>query len=524
MTAGPTPPPELPGFRYDSPIEGGEGGYAKVFKYEQQSPRRPVAVKVLRGQGLEHTQYQAMLDEATAMAVLESHPHIVPVIEAKMSNDGQPCIVMMYCGGPNLMTIANDSQAPDGRPRFLSVRRVVRLGVQIADVVQAAHEKGIVHRDIKPANILTDDRGSPRLTDFGIAARLGAVDDDRQFGLSLPWCPPEILAGGQGTVASDLFSLGATLWHLLTGRSPFDVPGRNSPAELEARVADPRPPSTGRLDVPQRLEQLLARMMAKQPTRRPVSAAHVVAELTAIEQQLGAARDDEPWYTPYPRTAAATVAGDQQHTTGRGAAVLTPPVPMPLAPAPSRYPAPVPAPAPPPGYGIATGLPGRTQLKRGPQEPSAPEPLPEQGSEPKASGVGRWLWAVASVVVVAAVAGLLVLKPWQQASPGPAVAQTGGDTGGDAGGLGDSLPPGKPEITATRVDEATLRFTWSYSAPLDDDTFRWRMTDSQEVHTVAEPTVDVSSPAGTRVCIVVQVVRQDGSYASVSWSDEGCGS
>src|SRR5688572_17818532 len=108
MTAAPQRPPELPGFRFDGPIEGGDGGYAKVYKYEQQSPRRVVAVKVLRGQGFGNEQYQAMLDEATAMAVLETHPHMVPVFEAKMSTDGQPCIVMMFCGGPNLMTLVAD--------------------------------------------------------------------------------------------------------------------------------------------------------------------------------------------------------------------------------------------------------------------------------------------------------------------------------------------------------------------------------------------------------------------------------
>jgi serine/threonine protein kinase len=519
MTLGPQQPPDLPGFRYDSPIEGGDGGYAKVFKYEQQSPRRPVAVKVLRGRGLGQTQYQAMLDEATAMAVLETHPHVVPVIGAAMSTDGQPCIIMMFCGGPTLMTLVTDEHAPDGRPRLLSVRRVVRLGIQIASVVQAAHEKGIVHRDIKPANILTDDRGSPRLTDFGIAGRLDAADEeDRQFGLSLPWCPPEILAGQQGTVASDIFSLGATLWHLLGGRSPFDVPGQNSQRALETRIADPQPRWTGRRDVPDRLERLLARMMAKQPDRRPGSAAEVVAELTSIEQQTGAARPDEPWHTDQARSVAALVHADMLRTKDRpaGGAVQT------SRPAPVQ--APFPSPEPPPGYGIPVALPARTELKRRPPT-DAKAAHQKQEPETVTSGASRWLWITGVVVLLVATAGLIVMRPWQQkAQQRPSAVDGSGNAGGGAGGQGDSLPPGKPEVTATRVDAQTLRFSWTYSAPLDSDTYLWRTTTSEQAQAVNDPTVDVKSPSGTRACIVVKVVRADGSYGTVAWSDEGCGS
>jgi serine/threonine protein kinase len=499
MTAALQRPPELPGFRFDGPIEGGDGGYAKVYKYEQQSPRRVVAVKVLRGQGFGSEQYKAMLDEATAMAVLETHPHMVPVFEAKMSNDGQPCIVMMFCGGPNLMTLVADRAAPGGRPRQLNVRRVVHLGIQIAGVVQAAHEKGIVHCDIKPANVLTDDRGSPRLTDFGIAGRLGAAGrDDRKLAMSLPWCPPEILAGQQGSVASDLFSLGATLWHLLAGRSPFDVPGQNSLEELEARIADPRPPSIGRPDVPQKLEQLLSRMMAKQPHRRPRSAAEVVAVLTSVEQQIGAPQPDEPWHTIRPVTgshvnsAAATVKDELARTILRA----------------------------PANYSLTDGLPAKTELK--PREVIEELPVVVPPPDP---GRARWAWIAGTVVLALAIGGLLIMRPWQQKAPQqPSNVDSLVEVGSGAGGQGDDLPPGEPEITATRVDAETLRFAWTYSARLDSDTFLWRTTNATQAQAISQPSVDVKSPPGTRVCVVVKVVRADGSYGTVAWSDEGCGS
>ncbi|GAA2394906.1 hypothetical protein Cme02nite_54940 [Catellatospora methionotrophica] len=510
MSATP-PPPQLPGFAYVGPVDGGDGGYAKVFRYEQQSPRRMVAVKVLRVQGIGEAHYQAMLDEATAMAVLETHPHMVPVFEAKMSTDGQPCIIMMYCGGPNLLTLVTDRDSPSGRPRLLGVRRVIRLGIQIAGVVQAAHDKGIVHRDIKPANILTDDRGSPRLTDFGIAGRLDGADDDQQFGLSLPWCPPEILAGRPATAASDTFSLGATLWHLLVGRSPFDVPGRNSQAELEARIADPCPAPLGRSDVPPQLEQLLARMMAKAPSARPRTAAEVAVALTAIEQRIGAPRPDEPWHTGDPRPMTPSVTPELVRTAGRA------------TPSPPLRAVPVPPAGSPPEDPIAILVPVATELKRRERQP---DPIPAAPAAPAASRTARWAWLAGVAIVAVAAAGLLLVDrdPTPPTTPAAVDETTGGADGGGAGSQGDSLPPGKPEITAVRVDDRTLRFTWTYSAPLDSDTYLWRVVASEQSKPVTEPAVDVPSPRGTEVCIVVKVVRADGSNGTVAWSDQGCGS
>jgi serine/threonine protein kinase len=514
VTAALPHPPDLPGFRYVEPVPDGDGGYATVFIYEQLQPRRRVAVKVLHGHGVGDIQYQAMQHEATAMAALDDHPHIVPVYAAMMSVDRQPrpCIVMMYCGGPNLMKLVTDKDAPGGRPRLLSLRRVIRLGIQIASAVHAAHEQGIVHRDIKPANILTDNRGNPRLTDFGIAGKLGAVDHgDQQAGLSLPWCPPEILFGQSATVASDLFSLGATLWHLLAGRSPFDVPGQNSPPELEARIADPHPPSTGRADVPQGLEQLLARMMAKQPQRRPRSAAAVVDALEGIEQQLGPPRADEPWHSDQPRASAAPVGDALLRTFHRG---------QPGAPAAAPY---VPLPSPPAEqlpliHDVPGAVPSKTQLKRRtPTLEPSPVPVPER--EPEQSGGRRWVWVAGVVVVGMAVAGLLVARPWQAEAPTQESPVDSGETVIDEG-----LPPGRPTVTGTRVDDQTLRFEWTYAAPLDSDTYLWRTTGSEQVQTVDEPTVEVTSSDAAQVCIQVKVVRYDGSYGDVAWSDPGCGS
>jgi hypothetical protein len=129
-------------------------------------------------------------------------------------------------------------------------------------------------------------------------------------------------------------------------------------------------------------------------------------------------------------------------------------------------------------------------------------------------------------VAVLALAGatLLILKPWASGSsqspslvddPTTAVAQ-------DPGGLGEELPPGVPTVTATRVDDQTVRFSWEYSNPRESDEYRWRSDDGRS-DVAVDPALDLAVPVGSTVCVQVRVIRSDGSFASVDWSPEGCG-
>ena len=155
---------------------------------------------------------------------------------------------------------------------LFTVEVVLRTVIQLACAVETAHRAGIIHRDIKPANVLVSQYGAPGLTDFGIAGRGGAaVDDDDDVGVSVPWAPPEVLFGqSNGDARADVYSLAATLWQLLVGRSPFEVPGGDNTAyALMPRIRANPAPSTGRADVPVSLERLLAQAMAKDPANRP---------------------------------------------------------------------------------------------------------------------------------------------------------------------------------------------------------------------------------------------------------------
>ncbi len=267
-------PPDLPGYRFIKHI--GAGGNAQVYLYEQDLPHRKVAVKVLSESTLSEAARRRFTAEANVTADL-AHRHIVQVFDANVTADGRPYLVMPYYPQPNLSIRARRSH--------FSVADVLRIGIQIGSAVETSHRRDVLHRDIKPQNILTDSYGEPALTDFGIATTTGG---DGPEGLSVPWSPPEILFGiSPGDQRADVYSLGATLWHLLVGRSPFEQPGGdNGTFALMGRIKSEPPPRTQRTDVPDSLERLLRQAMAKDPAARPQSAMEMIRGLQSIEQEL----------------------------------------------------------------------------------------------------------------------------------------------------------------------------------------------------------------------------------------------
>ncbi|WP_246150143.1 serine/threonine-protein kinase [Agromyces intestinalis] len=272
----PSTPPTLPGFVFVRAL--GSGGFADVFCYEQDMPRRVVAVKVLLAELVNDDVRRMFRAEADLMAQLSSHPSILTVYQAGVAADGRPYLVMEYC---------SSTLAERYRSAPLPISEVLAIGVRIASAVEAAHRQGVLHRDIKPSNILTTAYGHPVLGDFGIAASV--VEGERgSAGVSIPWSAPEVLAEDRASVASEVWSLGATVYSLLAGRSPFEAAGgSNGSAALIARIQKARFTPTGRADAPERLERVLARAMSRRPGDRQASALELLRDLQSVEEDLG---------------------------------------------------------------------------------------------------------------------------------------------------------------------------------------------------------------------------------------------
>lgn len=268
----PSAPPLLDGFESIELI--GSGGYADVFLYQQRMPDRRVAVKVLVGDVVATASFTA---EANLMARVSAHPYIVTIFEARVSADGRPYLVMEYYPGLNHLERA--------RVERFSIADALRVGIQVGGAVETAHRAGILHRDIKPANVLTSEYGRPGLTDFGIAAAEGPGEEAE--GVSIPWSPPEAFTSSTLDVRADVYSLAATVYHLLAGRSPFEVPGgKNSSLDLMSRIERERLAPIGRSDVPTSLERLLGQAMSKDPTHRPATIAEFARSMQAVENEL----------------------------------------------------------------------------------------------------------------------------------------------------------------------------------------------------------------------------------------------
>ncbi len=236
-------PPELKGFRYLRQL--GSGGFSDVYLYEQALPKRSVAVKVL--DELTEDNRASFAAEANLMAQLSAHPYIVSIHHADVSDDGRPFFIMEYCSGQSL--------ADRYKRQPFTVTETLRTGIRLSSAIATAHSAGILHRDIKPANVLTNEYGSPLLTDFGISSTVedevtthtttrsalsssGTTTGSQSVGLSIPWSPPEMFEDSpKPDVRSDVFSLAATIWTLLAGRTPFEVPGKsNQSIELMNRI------------------------------------------------------------------------------------------------------------------------------------------------------------------------------------------------------------------------------------------------------------------------------------------------
>jgi len=196
---------ELAAAGFTDAVEIGRGGGGVVFRCQQKSLGRSVAIKVLAS-GLDDDDRERFLREGYAMGALSGHPHIANILQVGLTESGRPFIVMPL----STMGSLADRVRREGR---VSWPDALRLGVKLCGALETAHRTGTLHRDIKPANVLVNDYGEPQLSDFGTARIAGGYKTVTGFFTgTLSYTAPEVLAGNSPTVAADVYSLGASLY------------------------------------------------------------------------------------------------------------------------------------------------------------------------------------------------------------------------------------------------------------------------------------------------------------------------
>ena len=272
-------PPIISGLTYIRLL--GSGGFADVYLYQQELPRRHVAVKVLRQKIMDPEVQRAFVRETNVTAQLGSHPSILTVFEAGLSADGRAYLISELC---------EPVPARNWRTDRLPLDRVLEIGVNMASALETVHRAGQLHRDIKPSNILTTAFGQAVLADFGVASVIEADPVNEEHAMSLPWSSPEVVSlSTTGTVSAEVWALGATLYSLIAGRSPFEnVDGRfNSTDDLKKRITKAIIPPLGVAGVPQVVESVLFKAMAKTPEDRFASMQEFAMELNELQGSLG---------------------------------------------------------------------------------------------------------------------------------------------------------------------------------------------------------------------------------------------
>jgi serine/threonine protein kinase/tetratricopeptide (TPR) repeat protein len=289
--------------------EIGRGGMGVVYKALDTKLSRPVAIKSLKADDAQdETAKKRFLREAMTVAQLD-HPYICKVYEI-LEHAGQTYIVLEFVRGRSLSDVIADPA------QVLPLEKALDFGREVAEALEEAHKHGIIHRDIKPNNIMLLESGHIKVLDFGLAKALPTLSDSSettsanltkagQVVGTLGYMSPEQITGRPADARSDIFALGVVLFEMVAGRRPFSG---DTAAQVAASImtADPEPLHRYRTGVPDGLDRVVGRMLAKDPGERYQSVHEVRVELRHLQDDL---------VTQSPRAgrtaSQARAAGDQ---------------------------------------------------------------------------------------------------------------------------------------------------------------------------------------------------------------------
>lgn len=267
---------DLLGGRYELIELIGSGGMADIHRALDHQLQREVAVKILRDPLAKDQSFQEnFLHEARAAANL-SHPNIVTIFDFGRDDDTL-YIVMEYIEGTDLKTLIR-------RRKHLTPLEAVELMKKISDGVGYAHRAGLVHCDLKPQNIMVTLDNKVKITDFGVSRALATIQPDEHSDIvwgSPQYFSPEQASGGAPSPASDVYSLGAILYEMITGQPPFVADSAADLARLHL-TAEPIPPRSIESSIPEPLQQIVLKVLAKEPSARYRTADQLGRILTNI--------------------------------------------------------------------------------------------------------------------------------------------------------------------------------------------------------------------------------------------------
>jgi serine/threonine protein kinase len=263
------------GYEIESVV--GSGGIGVLYRARQLRLNRPVALKLVEPEiAADPLVREQLRREARTVAALE-HPNVVPLYEAGEAQ-GAVYIVTRWIDGTELGSLIR-------RDGPLRPRRAARIAAQIASALEVAHEKGLIHRDVKPSNVIVTAEDHAYITDFGLTKRAGSMSGFTAAGQMLgtvDYAAPEQIEGGEAGPRGDVYGLACVLYEILTGAAPF-AGETGGMAKMWAQLnAEPPSVREKRPDVPQALDDVLLRGLAKRPDDRPTAAAFGAAVLAAV--------------------------------------------------------------------------------------------------------------------------------------------------------------------------------------------------------------------------------------------------
>ncbi|MGZ6969216.1 MAG: serine/threonine-protein kinase, partial [Acidimicrobiia bacterium] len=336
----------------DDGVEIGAGGFGIVFRALQREIGRTVAVRVLpvRPEVALRERYKRECESLRALSV---QPNIVTLLAAGFTFVDQPFLVMEYMPNGSLA----DRLERDGRVPWAEAVTIV---AKLADAIAIAHAAGILHRDIRPQNVLISSAGEPCIADLGLARLMDAVEA-RTAPLSLGHAAPEVVEGRRPSEAADVYSLGSTLFELLSGAPAFVGSGDEAMNAVLARIAQSPVPDLRRRGVPDAVCDVVEAAMAKQPSDR-IESAMVLSERLHLAIDPDAA-EHTPVHVPPSRPVVVVPqpAPDSE------------PVAPPPEPEPEPEPEPIPVPEPTP---VPVPVPDPVPVP----EPAPIDPVPQPGA------------------------------------------------------------------------------------------------------------------------------------------------